>query len=62
MNKNEKFHPDVMAAYQRGKVIVDARQADLQASRDYVIRQGIADLQAKLDRYLKPGNATKTAC
>jgi hypothetical protein len=54
MNKNEAFHPDVLSAYLRGKVKADARQADLQASRDYVIKQGINDLQAKLDRYLKP--------
>ena len=54
MNKNEALPPEAMAAYQRGKVVVDARQADLQASREYVIRQGIAGLQAKLDRYLKP--------
>ena len=59
MNKNEPWPPEVMAQYQRGKVKVDARNADLQSSRDYVIRQGIDDLQAKLDYYLKPKTLIK---
>ena len=60
MDKNEVLHPEVMAAYQRGKVIVDARREDQERSRDYLIKRGIADLQAKLDVYLNPENATKT--
>jgi hypothetical protein len=62
MNKNEPWSPELMAQYQRGKVKADARACDLQFSRDYAIRLGISDLQSKLDRYLKPQNATKTAC
>lgn len=61
MDKNEVLHPDVIAAYRRGKVIADSRRADREASRAHLIDEGIADLQAKLDAYLKPGNATKTA-
>lgn len=60
MNKNEAWHPEVLAAHKRGKVIVDARREDQERSRAYIIQRGIADLQAKLDVYLKPGNDSPT--
>ena len=58
MDKNEPWSAELMAQYQRGKVITDARTADLQASREHVIQLAIAELQAKLDHYLKPKNAS----
>lgn len=61
MNKNEALHPEVLESWRRGKIITDARIAEQTASREAVIKQRINDIQAKLDSYLKPKNATKAA-
>ena len=58
MDKNEIWSEELMAQYQRGKVITDAREADLTASREHVIRMAINELQARLDGYLKPKDAS----
>ena len=54
MDKFEPWSAELMAQYQRGRAITDAREQDLAYSRQHVIERAIAELQAKLDHYLKP--------
>lgn len=52
MNKNETLHPDVIAAYNRGMLIVAGREARRRRIREKLIDESIASLQAKFDSIL----------